>query len=167
MDLEIVVDVFYKLENNDTDEDFASSLALEIIKVCEKEDGYSYIYYKKYYNKQIKTISFTYWYNCHYELEKRMKKNKDESKQCNREPRIAHYDCKGTIVIKVDLQNTLAFIKLNHTLHPRPQHFNVNNEIKEYIQANMNHSASELYQQIVTKKMEDYELLTTNQIYYW
>ncbi|CAG8832060.1 20542_t:CDS:1, partial [Racocetra persica] len=41
MDLEIVVDVFYELGNNDTDEDFASSLGLEIVKVCEKGDSYS------------------------------------------------------------------------------------------------------------------------------
>ncbi|CAG8683669.1 2671_t:CDS:2, partial [Racocetra persica] len=102
MKLEILITIsslIDKLNEISTDKTNPNLLAIELVKLCEKNDGYSY---------------------------------------------------------------------LNHMLlHPRPQHINVTDEIKDYIKANQKHSASELYKQIIIEKIKGYELLTVNQTYYW
>ncbi|CAG8844168.1 3396_t:CDS:2, partial [Gigaspora margarita] len=116
--------------------------AIENVKLCEKGDGYSYVYYKKHYNKQTKSTTFTYWCNCRQELEKKARKFLDNSKQPS--------------------------VKLDHVyLHPRPQHIGVTDEINKYIKENLVYSAPELYKQIVLEKINGYKLFTVDQAYYW
>ncbi|CAG8692304.1 3031_t:CDS:2, partial [Ambispora leptoticha] len=169
MDLNAIINLsnrIDKLENND--ESHASLIVNKIVRLCEKGDGYSYVYYKKHYIKQTKSTTFTYWCNCHQELEKKAKKVLDNSKQCNTESRLDCYDCKGAIFVRIDLQNKLASVKLDHVyLHPQPQHIGITDEIKIYIKENLVYSAPELYKQIVLEKINGYELIMVDQAYYW
>ncbi|CAG8841962.1 10803_t:CDS:2, partial [Gigaspora margarita] len=108
----------------------------------------------KHYNKQTKSTMFTYWCICYQELEKKARKVLDNSKQYNTKSQLDCYNCKGAILVRLNLQNKLASVKLDHVyLHPRPQYIAITDEIKKYIKENLVYSASELYKQIVLEKI--------------
>ena len=54
-----------------------------------------------------------------------------------------------------------------HVLHSCPDHINVTNIVKEYINANIKLSVSEIYHEIKEQKLPGYELLIRGQVYYW
>ncbi len=100
-------------------------------------------------------------------LDKHSKKHKDLSKQHDTNPRIHCYKCDGFITIKIDYENGLAFFKLDHTLHSRLNHVDITDNIKQYINANIRLSVSEIYREIKEQQLSGYELLIRGQVYYW
>ena len=103
----------------------------------------------------------------HIELDKHSKKHEDVSKQRDTDPRICRYNCGGFILIKIDYESRLAFFKLSHTLHSRPNNIDITDDIKQYIKANARLSVSEIYREIKEQQLLGYELLTRGQVYYW
>ncbi|CAG8577087.1 14347_t:CDS:2 [Gigaspora rosea] len=91
----------------------------------------------------------------------------EKEKQHDTAPRLNRYDCNGNVSIKIDIENKLATIKINHQLlHPQPENIATTNDIKEYITNNLDYTASKLYKKIVNNKMDGFNTLTVDQIYY-
>ncbi|CAG8734290.1 12095_t:CDS:1, partial [Dentiscutata heterogama] len=64
MNLEILITIsslINKLNETSKDKIDPCLLAVEVVKLCKKNDGYSYNYYKKYFNQRTKISSYTYW----------------------------------------------------------------------------------------------------------
>jgi hypothetical protein len=69
------------------------------------------------------------------------------------DPRILQCECGGFITIKIDYENNLAFFKLDHTLHSHPNHIDITDNIKQYINANIRLSVSEIYREIKEQQL--------------
>jgi hypothetical protein len=150
-----------------SEEVMCKKIAEKIVNLASEGDGYQYVYHSKAIQKQQKIISFLYWCNMRVELDKHSKKHEDLSKQRDTDPRILRCECGGFITIKIDYENNLAFFKLDHTLHSRPNHIDITDSIKQYINANIRLSVSEIYREIKEQQLPGHELLTRGQVYYW
>ncbi|CAG8848268.1 20812_t:CDS:1, partial [Racocetra persica] len=92
----------------------------------------------------------------------------DISKQRNTGSYLIRYACEGLLSIAIDLANNYANIKLSHKhLHQRPRHISVSEQVKQYIRENLVFRASELHREIITKKLDGFETLTVDQVYFW
>ncbi|CAG8819780.1 7171_t:CDS:1, partial [Racocetra fulgida] len=45
----------------------------------------------------------------------------DFNKQRDTEPRLPRFECEGYILITIKRSHELAYIRIHHLLHPRPQ----------------------------------------------
>lgn len=142
------------------------SISNHLIKNIQAGDGYCYIYHTK--NTHKKSVTAIYKCNCRIDSVKKPRKHLEKEKLHDTAPRLNRYDCNGNVSIQIDIENKLVTIKINHQLlHPRPENIAATNEIKEYITNNLDYTASELYKKIVNNKMDGFNTLTVDQVYYW
>ncbi|CAG8848874.1 2246_t:CDS:2, partial [Gigaspora margarita] len=171
--IEITISLNTLIENipsNVLDDQHEQFLANEIVKYIEQGDGYNYVYHTKSVSQKTKKKSFNYWCNCHEELTSKRPKHTDISKQRNTGPFLTRYRCEGLLSVDINLNNNnnLANVKLHYKqLHQRPRHVGVSEEIKQFIRENLEQRASELHRIIISKKLNGYEILTLDQVYFW
>src|SRR3954447_18272710 len=80
---------------------------------------------------------------------------------------LEQYNCKGTIYIKIFSELSLITVEYFHKiLHSQPSHIKTFLKIKKFIQDNINCSTSEICHQICEYKINGYESVPIQQIYY-
>ncbi|CAG8713688.1 8507_t:CDS:1, partial [Racocetra persica] len=95
-------------------------------------------------------------------------KNSDISKQRNTGSYLIQCACEDLLSIAIDLANNYANIKLSHKyLHQQPMHISVSEQVKQYIHENLVFRVSELHCKIISKKLDRFETLTIDQVYFW
>ncbi|CAG8759367.1 299_t:CDS:2, partial [Gigaspora rosea] len=102
------------------------------------------------------------------ELVSKRQKHSDISKQQNTGSYIIRYACEGLLSIAINLTSNCANIKLSHKqLHQRPKYTMVSEQVKQYVRKNLVLRASELHHEIISKKLDGFETLTIDQVYFW
>ncbi|CAG8711563.1 9646_t:CDS:1, partial [Ambispora leptoticha] len=129
-------------------------IACQIIKLISKADGFMYIYHSC--DKLRDGFSFLFYCNCKYERKPKNPQIEDINKRRNTEPRLLRYECEGSVLITIKQSHELAYIRVHHLTHPRPQSIAVSSEIKEYIQRNNLLTIPQIYHNVKASGLNGY-----------
>ncbi|RIB19546.1 hypothetical protein C2G38_2136760 [Gigaspora rosea] len=112
----------------------------------------------------LTAINFKFKYHCAQLLDrqKKSKKHEDPTKHRDRLP-MQRFHCRGWLTLTIDLQKFQVTIELTHEYHAEYVDVRVMNEIKEYIQTNLQQMPRNIWENLGTRSVN----ITEKQIYYW
>ncbi|CAG8651404.1 2613_t:CDS:2 [Rhizophagus irregularis] len=142
----------------------SKQIANTLVGIIADVDEYSWVYNTKYDGKQE---SVTYWYVCsqRVNLEKQPRKHQDLLKQRDT-PSMNRFNCEGYIRINVNQTTNIAKIEVNHNyLHPPTSENSVSEEIKMFIQENIDLLPCEIYAKLINKGLD--LSIKQKQIHFW
>ncbi|RIB21017.1 hypothetical protein C2G38_2034726 [Gigaspora rosea] len=135
----------------------------ELVEIIEDADEFLWIYNRVYMG--IHEIS--YWYICSLKdvLAEKPKKNEDPSKRHDR-PSMEQFQCSGAIKITINQTTNLAYIKISYSiLHKKPNDVSVLQNIKDFIEKNIDLLPWKIYTRLVNKGMS--LSIRQKQIHFW
>ena len=79
---------------------------------------------------------------------------------------LVRYDCKGLVDVNFDCINGVAYVKIKHNLHNRPEPCAITEEVKNYIAQNSDKSIPDFYNSIKSLKLNGYEHITIKLVHF-